>query len=100
MRYFLIFMIFIFAVNANAHEAHTQHTTSHLAVSITIDDAGKLWRAGVHDGFVQVDSSTDLGKTFGKPVKVNQTAMKIGAEGEARPKISVMAGNIYLTWTQ
>lgn len=100
MRYFLIFMSFMFAVNASAHETHTQHATSQLAISVTIDESGKLWRAGVHDGFVQVDKSSDLGKTFSKPVKVNQIAMKIGAEGEARPKIAVLEGNIYLTWTQ
>jgi hypothetical protein len=98
-RLFLLFCLLL-SLNAHAHEAHTQHATSQLAVSVTIDEAGKLWRASVHDGFVQVDNSSDLGKTFTKPVKVNQTAMKIGADGEARPKIAVLAGNIYLTWTQ
>jgi hypothetical protein len=100
MRYFLLILSLLFSLNVQAHEAHTQHTASQLAVSVAIDEAGKLWRASVHNGFVQVDSSTDLGKTFSKPVKVNKTAMKIGAEGEARPKIAVLAGNIYLTWTQ
>ncbi len=100
MRYFLLILSLLICFNLQAHEAHTQHTASHLAVSVTIDETGKLWRASVHDGFVEVDSSTDLGKTFSKPVKVNQAAMKIGAEGEARPKIAVRAGNIYLTWTQ
>jgi hypothetical protein len=100
MRFFYMFLSLLFSFNVQAHEAHTQHAASQLAVSVTIDEAGKLWRAAVHDGLVQVDSSADLGKTFSKPVKVNQTAMKIGAEGEARPKITVLAGNIYLTWTQ
>ena len=100
MRYFLTMISFMFAINANAHEAHTQHANSQLALSVVFDEAGKLWRASVHDGFVQVDKSSDLGKTFSKPVKVNQTAMKIGADGEARPKIAALAGNIYLTWTQ
>lgn len=100
MRYFLTIISFIFTINASAHEAHTQHTTSQLAVSVVFDAAGKLWRASVHDGFVQVDKSSDLGKTFSKPTKVNQTAMKVAADGEARPKIATLAGNIYLTWTQ
>ncbi len=98
-RLFLLFCL-LMSSHGQAHEAHTQHTASQLAISVVFDDTGKLWRASVHDGFVQVDKSSDLGKTFSKPVKVNQTAMKIGADGEARPKIAVLAGNIYLTWTQ
>lgn len=101
MRYFLTIISFMFAINASAHEAHTQHAASELAVSVVFDATGKLWRASVHGGFVQVDSSADLGKTFNKPTKVNQSAMKIAADGEARPKIAISPeGNIYLTWTQ
>ena len=101
MRYFLLILSLLFALNANAHEAHTQHANSQLAVSVIFDSAGKLWRASVHEGFVQVDSSADLGKTFSKPVKVNSTAMKIGADREARPKIAIgLDNNIYLTWTE
>ncbi len=98
-RLFLLFCL-LMSSHGQAHEAHTQHATSQLAISVTIDEGGKLWRASVHDGFVQVSKSSDLGKTFSKPVKVNLTAMKIGADGEARPKIALQAGNIYLTWTQ
>lgn len=98
-RLFLLFCM-LMSFHGQAHEAHTQHATSQLAISVAIDETGMLWRASVHDGFVEVDSSADLGKTFSKPVKVNQAAMKIGADGEARPKIAVQGGNIYLTWTQ
>lgn len=74
---------------------------STIAISVVFDATGKLWRASVYDGFVQVDQSTDLGKTFSKPVKVNQTPQKIGADGEARPKIAISPeGHIYLTWTE
>jgi hypothetical protein len=60
-----------------------------------------LWRASVHDGFVQVDKSSDLGTTFSVPIKVNPTQQKIGADGEARPKIAIgPEGNIYATWTE
>lgn len=100
MRYFLTIISFMFAINVNAHEEHTQHATSELAISVAFDEAGKLWRASVHDGFVKIDKSSDSGKTFSKPIKVNQTAMKIGADGEARPKIAVLGTNIYVTWTQ
>jgi hypothetical protein len=101
MRYFLLILSVLFSFNVQSHEAHTQHAASLLAVSVVFDAAGKLWRASVHDGFVQVDSSSDLGKTFSKPVKVNQATQKIGADGEARPKIAVSPeGNIYATWTE
>ncbi len=104
MKFFnTLFIAFLVLASANllAHEAHTQHATSQLAVSVAIDGAGKLWRASVRDGFVQVDKSSDLGKTFSKPVKVNQTAQKVAADGEARPKIAISPdGNIYLTWTE
>ena len=74
---------------------------STLAISVAFDANGKLWRAAVKDGFVLVDASDDLGKTFSAGVKINPTLQKIGADGEARPKIAVSKeGNIYLTWTE
>ncbi len=100
MRYFLLILSILFSINVQSHEAHTQHAASQLAVSVAFDETGKLWRASVHEGFVMVDGSADFGKTFSKPIKAYQTAMKIGADGEARPKIAALAGNIYLTWTQ
>ncbi len=101
MRNFLWILSFLFALNVQAHEAHTMPQKSTMAISVAFDNAGNLWRASVHDGFVQVDKSSDLGKTFSKPVKVNQTAQKVAADGEARPKIALSTeGNIYLTWTE
>ncbi len=100
MRYFLLIFCLLLNFNVQSHEAHTQHAASQLAVSVAFDHVGKLWRASVHDGFVQVDNSADLGKTFSKPIKLNQTAQKIGADGEARPKITALGANIYVTWTE
>lgn len=101
MRYFVLILSLLFALNALAHEAHTMPQKSTLAISVAFDSAGTLWRASVHEGFVQVDKSSDLGKTFSKPVKVNQAEQKIGADGEARPKIAIgLEGNIYATWTE
>jgi hypothetical protein len=101
MRYFYTVLSLLFALNVVAHEEHTMPQKSTLAISVAIDSAGTLWRASVHEGFVQVDKSSDLGKTFSAPVKINQTAMKIGADGEARPKIAISPeGNIYATWTE
>lgn len=91
----------LFALTATAHEDHTKQHNTTLAISVAFDAGGNLWRAMVKDDFVQVDVSRDLGKTFSKPVKVNPKAQKIGADGEARPKIAVgPEGNLYLTWTE
>ncbi|MFM9834487.1 MAG: sialidase family protein, partial [Methylophilaceae bacterium] len=99
-RLFVLFFTFL-SFHALAHEGHTMESKNTLAVSVAIDSHGKLWRASVKDGFVMVDASDDLGKTFSTPLKVNPTAQKIGAEGEARPKIVIgTQGNIYLTWTE
>jgi hypothetical protein len=101
MRYFWRLFLLLCSYNAVAHEAHTMPQKSTMAISVAFDNAGALWRASVHDGFVQVDKSSDLGKTFSKPVKVNVAAQKVAADGEARPKIALSPeGNIYLTWTE
>ena len=101
MRYLLVIISFLFAFNTVAHEGHTMGQSSSLAISVAFDAQGSLWRASVKDDFVVVDKSVDLGKTFSAPIKVNQTAQKISADGEARPKIAISPeGNIYLTWTE
>ncbi len=101
IRSLLILCLALFALTAHAHENHTKHQSSALAIGLAFDSQGNLWRAGVADGFVNVSMSRDLGETFSTPVKVNPVAQKIGADGEARPKIAVSKeGVIYLTWTE
>lgn len=101
MRKLLIFCFLSLISMAQAHEAHTQYSKATLAIGLAFDAQGHLWRASVADGFVWVDMSTDAGKTFSSPVKVNAVAQKIGADGEARPKIALSKeGYIYLTWTE
>ena len=101
MRFFLAILSLLFALNTYAHEGHAMGQSSALAISVAFDAQGNLWRASVKDDFVLVDKSGDLGKTFSAPVKVNATPQKIGADGEARPKIALSPeGNIYLTWTE
>ncbi len=42
-----------------------------------------------------------MGQSFSKPIPINLQPQKIGADGEARPKIAISPeGNIYLTWTE
>ncbi|HYN54761.1 MAG TPA: exo-alpha-sialidase [Methylotenera sp.] len=102
MRYLIIFLSLLGSTfQVSAHGEHTEHQKSTLAISVAFDASGNLWRAGAKDGSIQVDKSTDLGKSFSKPVLVNLQPQKIGAEGEARPKIAIgPEGNIYLTWTE
>lgn len=95
-----------FALIAHGHEDHTQYQKSTLAISAAFErpqdnKPARLWRVAVQDGFVVLDASLDEGKTFSKLVRVNQQPQKIGADGEARPKIAIgPEGNIYLTWTE
>jgi hypothetical protein len=109
MRAFITFFFAVLIVAfapARAHEAHTDHhSQENLAIGVAMSNdktlQAQLWRASVSDGFLLVDHSEDLGKTFSKAVKVNQEAMKIAAKGEARPKIAVnQQGLIFLTWTE
>lgn len=84
-----------------AHEEQAQHKVATLAMSVAFDVQGSLWRAAEKDGLIWLDVSRDLGKTFSKPVQVNPQRQKIGADGEARPKIAIgPEGNIYLSWTE
>lgn len=102
MRYLIIALsLLCSSFQIAAHEEHTKHQKSTIAISVAFDASGNLWRAGAKDGFVQVDKSTDKGKSFSKPVSVNLQAQKIGADGEARPKIAIgPEGNIYVSWTE
>jgi hypothetical protein len=106
IKYFLALGLLLLGLvgltfTAGAHEEHTQHNNASLSVSMAFDTHDKLWRANVSDGFVEVSVSSDLGKTFSNSVKINHTPQKIGADGEARPKIAVSPeGYIYLTWTE
>ena len=99
---FLIKLMFLLAcTQLHAHEEHTKPQTGKLALSVTFDAQGDLWRVAEKEGYIWLDTSHDLGKTFSKPVQVNPQPQKIGADGEARPKITIgPQGYIYLTWTE
>jgi hypothetical protein len=80
---------------------HDMTPPDSLAISVALDMQGNLWRVGVSDGFVELSKSTDLGKTFSKPVQVNSEQQKITAHGEVRPKIKFgKNGEIYVVWMQ
>ena len=72
-----------------------------LSTTAFFDEQGTLWLARVEDGHVLASQSTDQGKSFSVPVKVNQQAEAVAASGETRPKIlRANNGNIYIAYTQ
>ena len=95
-------LLFLYATLCYAHETHPKHPAPGIsAIDVVFDTTGNLWRVSVHDGYLWVDKSADLGKTFSAPIKVNPTAQKIGSNNEARPDIALDTNNhIYVTWTQ
>lgn len=65
------------------------------------DQRGNLWVASVQQGYLQLVHSTDGGKSYSAPMRVNSEAEAIAADGENRPKIAVAAdGTLYLSWTR
>ena len=101
MQFLIKLMLLLACTQLHAHEEHTKQQTGKLAVSLAFDAHGDLWRAAEKDGYIWLDTSHDLGKTFSKPVQVNPQPQKIGADGEARPKIEIgPQGHIYITWTE
>ena len=101
MKILFALCLFCSSLIANAHDDHTISQANSLAISVAFDAQGSLWRVVEKNDLILVSSSRDLGKTFSSPVQVTPNAQKIGAEGEARPKIAIgPEGNIYLTWTE
>lgn len=89
---------------AHAHEGHHGHAEAPptaLSVSVASDAAGRIWLAQSRQEQVWVSSLDANGKLLGREIVVNPVAMKVAADGEARPKIAVAPnGNLYVTWTE
>ncbi len=96
-------------LNACAHEHYTAKSGaadySHypegggLFVASVFDSQGRLWRVVPEKNYIYVDYSTDLGKTFSVPVRVNQDAQRIKVSGENAPNIAVdQSGRIYVVY--
>ncbi len=101
MKLFIKLCLLFVCGLALAHEEHTKYQAASLAVSVAMDAQGAVWRVAEKDGMVMVDVSRDLAKTFSKPLPVNSAPQKIGADGEARPKIAIgPQGQVYVTWTE
>lgn len=98
----IIILAFIAFQNiAYAHKDHEMPVADSVFISVAFDVQGSLWRVSAKDGFIWVDKSSDMGKTFSKVVKVNAEPQNIANYNEARPKIATDAqGIVYVTWGQ
>lgn len=97
----LVFVLLSLQNIAHAHKDHEMPAADSVFISATFDVQGSLWRVSSKDGFIWVDKSTDLGKSFGKAVKVNSEAQNIANFNESRPRIATDAqGVVYVTWGQ
>lgn len=97
---------------AYAHENHNKATDMGklwagilakppAAAGVAFDRHGTLWLAEVKDKHLWVSHSTDLGRHFSTPVKVNPKPEHIAADGENRPKIRVADnGSVTISYTQ
>jgi hypothetical protein len=90
---------------------HGQHGGAHrarsaeLGVSAVADKLGRLWLAAKEstDGqsFVVVQQSSDLGKTWSAPVRVQREPEPVAAGGESRPHIALGPNEeIYVVYTR
>jgi hypothetical protein len=59
----------------------------------------RLWRVVPEKWHVNVEYSTDLGKTFSVPVRIHSKSQRIKVSGENRPGIAIdRSGKIYVTF--
>jgi hypothetical protein len=92
---------------ASAHD-HASHGAKHargaepeLGSYAAFDAGGGLWAATTLDGHVLAHRSSDAGRTWQEPVRVNAQPEAIGASGDSRPKLAAgPGGELYVTWTK
>lgn len=106
LRITQLIIIFILLSVQNIAHAHKEHehampAADSVFISVAFDVQGSLWRVSTKDGFIWVDKSSDMGKSFGKAVRVNNEAQNIANFNESRPKIATdTQGVVYVTWGQ
>lgn len=99
------------AFGVSAQDQHAQHKGMksgrvELGTSAAVDGQGRLWVATVEPaagagGYVVLQMSSDLGKTWSPAQRVQQTPEPIEAAGESRPKLAFGAGNeVYVAYTK
>lgn len=71
-----------------------------MQVTATFGPEGRLWRVVPEKKFIYVDYSTDLGKTFSPPVRINKKPQHIKVSKQNRPDILVdHTGQIFVIYT-
>ena len=67
---------------ASAPLAAHDHDTTGPAVTAAFAPDGRLWRVATSDHSLLVDSSTDLGLSFGPPVVIEPARQRLHADAE------------------
>ncbi len=76
------------------------HQGGGMRVTATFGPDGRLWRIVPEKRFIYVDYSTDLGKSFSMPVRINRQPQHIKASRQNRPDIAVdHSGRITVIYT-
>ena len=94
------------AVPAGAQMHHAQTSKIELGTSSALDGQGRLWIASREAGpgkadYVVLQHSSDTGRTWSTPQRVQQTPEPISADGENRPKLAFgIHGEIYVAYTK
>lgn len=87
------------------HGAHAKAAKAELGTSAAVDRHGRLWIASKETApegqFVVVQMSSDLGKTWSPPKRIQASPEPVSAEGENRPKIAFgPKGEMVVTYTK
>ena len=78
---------------------HTSHRGG-LIVAAVFGPDDRLWRVMQDKKHVYIDYSTDFGKTFSAPVRINSESQRIKASTENRPGIAIDgSGRIFVIYT-
>ena len=98
LGFLLLLGTMVFSTASYGHHTDSKsgitHSTRHsqgssLYVTATFGPDNHLWRIVPDKWHIYVDYSTDLGKTFSTPVRVNKEQQRIKVSGENRPGIVV-----------
>ena len=86
---------------AKLKTCQAQDVTCAKTVTIATHPNGDIWRVWANNNQMYYAISHDLGKHFGKAIKIKAINEKISARGENRPKIAFSnTGHVYLSWSK
>ncbi len=82
-----------------------KHGAADLGTSAAVDAHGRLWIASKETAssgqYVVLQMSSDMGKTWTAPKRIQQTPEAVSADGENRPKLAFGSkGEIYVAYTK